>query len=62
MVDLKKLSQIQQLSEQVRKHRRKLVDHVVNKDRTSIWLCPVCWTYRLCGLVVVVLLTQYFWN
>jgi hypothetical protein len=46
----------------VRKNRRKLVDHVVNKDRTSIWLCPVCWTYRLCGLVVVVLLTQYFWN
>jgi len=64
MLNHKLLKQLQHDLKDQNTHDNRRLSVLLRKYRnhnSEPW-CPVCWTYRLCGLVVIVLLTQYFWN
>ena len=52
------LERVRDISRSVREQRKAEIDRVIERDSTSIWRCPVCWSIRL--LVAAVLVLAWF--
>lgn len=57
-MDNRKIEQVKDISRRVKDLQKAKTDRVINKDSTSIWRCPVCWSIRL--LVAAVLGLVWF--